>query len=109
VDILPDDAEPWEIEKALFRDAQDVWNAAHKSGPLAGEIVEEWIKREFRPLRNPDWRCPHCEFGISLDGEDDVRTKWCPDCAEERRMYREDDMEMLLEVATESCLTKEWS
>ena len=56
VDILPDDAEPWEIEKARWMDAEDAMTPMR--GPMAGETVEEWIMREFRPLRNPDWRCP---------------------------------------------------
>ena len=110
VDILPADAPPWEIEKARFMDAQDAWDAAHRCGPLAGETLEEWIKREFTPLRNPDWRCPHCEFGISLDGEDDVRTKWCPDCAEERHMWADEDREWMRgETPSVSCLTGEWA
>jgi hypothetical protein len=107
VDILPADAPPWEIEKARWMDADDTMTAMR--GPMAGETMEEWIKREFRPLRNPDWRCPHCEFGISLDGEDDVRTKWCPDCAEERRMWADEDREWMCgETSSVSCLTGEW-
>jgi hypothetical protein len=110
VDILPEDAEEWEIEKARFMDAQDAWDAACPvSGPLAGETLDEWIMREFKPLRNPDWRCSKCVYGISLDGKDDVRTKWCADCAEERKMDEDDDREwMCLETPSESCLTKEW-
>lgn len=59
--------------------------------PLAGESVERWIEREFAPLHDPDWRCPNCTFGVSVDGEEDVRTKWCPDRAEERQMGVDDD------------------
>jgi hypothetical protein len=77
-------------------------------GPMAGETMEEWVDRESKPLRNPDWRCSKCVYGVSVDGEDDVRTKWCADCAEEAWMYAEDDLEMLLEVPSVSCLTAEW-
>lgn len=77
--------------------------------PLAGETVEQHIEREFAPLRNPDWRCPNCTFGVSVDGEEDVRTKWCSDCAEERQMDIDDDKEWMCgEVESVSCLTKEW-
>ena len=54
-----------------------------------------------------DWRCPNCVYGGSTE-PDAERTTWCPDCAGEARMYREDDLELLLEVPTVSCLTKEW-
>jgi hypothetical protein len=104
-DVLPDDAEEWEVEKARHLDALDA--AFPMRGPLAGETVEEDVMREFRPLRNPDWRCSSCEYGVSLDGDDDVRTKWCADCAEERRMYEDEDREwMCFEAPSESCLTR---
>lgn len=107
VDILPEDAEPWEKEKARHMDALDA--RFGNRGPLAGETVEQYIEREFAPLRNPDWRCPDCTFGVSVDGEEDVRTKWCQDCAEERQMDIEDDKEWMCgEVETVSDLTKEW-
>ena len=107
MDILPVDAPPWEIEKARWMDADDTMTAMR--GPMAGETLEEWINREFRPLRNPDWRCSRCEYGVSLDGEDDVRTKWCLDCAEEYRMWADEDREWMCgEVESVSCLTGEW-
>jgi hypothetical protein len=103
-DILSEDAEPWEKEKARHQDAVEARFRHH--APMAGETAEVWIKREFRHLRNPDWRCPFCVFGVSLDGEDDVRTKWCSDCAEERRMCADEDREcMCAEVESVSDLT----
>lgn len=82
---------------------------ARTSHPLADETVEQYIEREFAPLRDPDWRCPYCTFGVSLDGEEDVRTKWCQDCAEERQMDVDDDKEWMCDEAESvSCLTKEW-
>jgi hypothetical protein len=106
-DILPDDAEPGEIEKARHLDALDA--AFPMIGPIAGETVEQWIMRETRPLRNPDWRCSRCEYGVCLDGEEDVRTKWCADCEEEYRIFEDDDKEwMCNEAPCVSCLTKEW-
>jgi hypothetical protein len=108
VDILSEDAEAWEKERARHMDAVEA--KFRNRGPMAAETVEQWIEREFRPLHNPDLRCPYCTFGVSLDGEDDVRTKWCPDCAEERWMYAEEDKEwMCSEVESVSDLTKEWN
>jgi hypothetical protein len=53
---------------------------------------------------------PFCVFGVSLDGEEDVRTKWCSDCAEERRMYADEDREcMCAEVESVSEITGEWA
>lgn len=107
VDLLPKDAEPWEIERARHMDALDA--AFPETGPLPGETEEEWIRREFAPLRDPDWRCPNCVYGVSLDGEEDVRIKWCADCEEERRMDEDDDKEWMCNEAPEvSWLTKEW-
>jgi hypothetical protein len=107
VDILPENADRWEIEKARHLDALDAAYPMH--GPMAGETEDQWIMRETKPLRNPDWRCSKCEYGVSLDGDDDVRTKWCADCAEERRMYEDEDREwMCFEAPSESSLTKEW-
>lgn len=107
VDILPENAEKWEIEKARHMDALDA--AFPMREPMAGETVEEWIMRETKQLRNPDWRCGKCDYGVSLDGDDDVRAKWCPDCAEERRMYEDEDKDwMCWEAPSVSCLTKEW-
>lgn len=107
VDILPEDAEPWEKEKSRDMDALEA--RLRSRGPLAGETLEQYIEREFAPLRNPDWRCPDCTFGVSVDGEEDVRTKWCSDCAEERQMDIDDDKEWMCgEVETVSDLTKEW-
>jgi hypothetical protein len=107
VDIMPENAEKWEIEKARHMDALDA--AFPMREPMAGETVEEWIMRETKQLRNPDWRCGKCDYGVSLDGDDDVRAKWCADCAEERRMYEDEDREwMCWETPSVSCLTKEW-
>ena len=107
IDILPDDAESWEREKARWMDADDA--AFSMCGPMAGESMEQWVEREFRPLKHPEWRCTKCVYGVSLDGEDDVRTRWCTDCAEERQMWEDDDREwMCWEVPSVSCLTCEW-
>jgi len=107
VDILPENAKEWEIEKACHMDALDA--AFPMRGPMADETVEQWIMRETKQLRHPDWRCRKCIYGVSLDGGDDVRTQWCADCAEERRMYEDEDREwMCFEVPSVSCLTKEW-
>jgi len=106
-DILPGDAEEWEIKKARHLDALDA--AFPMREPMDGEDMEQWVMRETGPLRNPDWRCSRCEYGVSLDGVDDVRTKWCGDCWEERMIDATDDMEwMRFETPSESCLTKEW-
>lgn len=73
-----------------------------------GESVTEWIDRVFAPLRDPDWRCPNCGYGGDPD-PDAERTAWCPDCAEERRMYADEDREAMCgEVPSVSCLTEEW-
>jgi len=106
-DILPDDAEPWEREKARHMDRVEA--RFPLPGRLVGEKLDDWIDREFEAVRDPDWRCPECTYGFSLDGEEPERTKWCPDCAEERRMYEDEDKEWMCgEVASVSCLTKEW-
>jgi hypothetical protein len=107
VDILPENAEEWEAEKARHMDALDA--AFPMRGPLAGETVEQWVMRETKPLRDPDWRCRKCRYGVSLDGDDDVRADWCADCAEDRRMYEDEDKEWMCgETPSVSCLTKEW-
>lgn len=107
IDVLPKDAAPWQIEQARYMDAMEA--AFLESGPLLRETVEEWLTREFAPLRDPDWRCPNCAYGVSLDGEEDVRIKWCPDCEEERRMDEDDDKEWMCNEASDvSPLTKEW-
>jgi hypothetical protein len=107
VDVLPKNAERWQIEQARYMDAMDA--AFPMIEPMPGETIEQWVMREFAPLRDPDWRCPNCVFGVSLDGEEDVRIKWCADCEEERRMYEDDDKEWTCNEAPEvSCLTKEW-
>jgi hypothetical protein len=107
VDILPDDAEEWEMEKARHMDALDA--AFPMWEPMAGETVEEWVMRETKQLRCPDWRCGKCDYGVSLDGDEDVRANWCADCAEERSMYEDEDKEwMCWEAESVSCLTKEW-
>jgi len=49
VDVLPKDAEPWEIETARHMDELDA--AFPEIGPLPGETVEEWVMRETAPLR----------------------------------------------------------
>jgi hypothetical protein len=108
VDILSEDAESWEKEKARHMDAVEARFRHH--APMADETVEQWIEREFRHLRNPDWRCPFCVFGVCLDGEEDVRTKWCSDCAEERQMDIDDDVEWMCgEVESVSEITGEWA
>jgi hypothetical protein len=107
IDVLSKDAEAWEIERAHHMDWMDA--TFTEIGPLPGETEEEWIMRETAPLRDPDWRCPNCILGVSLDGEEDVRIKWCTDCEEERRMYEDEDKEwMRWEAPDVSCLTKEW-
>ena len=107
VDILPKDAEQWEIDRARHRDALDA--AFPMLQPLPGETEDQWIMREFAPVRNPDWRCSKCEYGVSLDGKDDVRNKWCADCDEERRWQQDEDKEAeCFEAPSVSCLTKEW-
>jgi hypothetical protein len=107
IDVLPEDAPPWEREKARWMDADDAVFPIC-GGPMADESMEQWVDRECRPLRNPDWRCSKCVYGVSLDGDDDVRTRWCSDCAEERRMWEDDDREwMCWEAPSESCLTTE--
>jgi hypothetical protein len=107
VDILSEDAESWEKEKARHMDAVEA--RFPNRGPMGDETVEQWIEREFKALRSPDWRCPYCTFGVSLDGEDDVRTKWCFDCAEERRMYADEDRKWMCgEVESVSEITREW-
>jgi hypothetical protein len=107
MDILPPGSESWEVEKARFFDVMDAEFPLR--GPMEGESVEDWVMRECAPLHNPDWRCPFCTFGISLDGEDAPRTRWCFDCAEERKMYSDEDREwMRFETPSVSCLTREW-
>jgi hypothetical protein len=107
VELLPQDAERWQIEQARHMDALDA--AFPMTGPMLGETVEEWVMRLTAPLRNPDWRCPNCVYGVSLDGEEDVRIKWCADCEEERRMDEDDDKEWMCNEALDvSPLTKEW-
>jgi hypothetical protein len=108
VDILPEDAEPWEKEKARHMDA--VQARFRNRGPLAGGTLEQYMESEFKPLRDPDWRCPSCTFGVSVDGQEDVRTKWCTDCVEERRMYADEDREWMCgEVESVSEITGEWA
>jgi len=108
VDTLPADAQHWQIENARFLDAQDQYDSANPvSKPKPGESTEDWVMRATAHLRDPDWQCPNCTYGVSLDG-DDVRTKWCQDCAEERQTDIEDDMEWMCgEVETVSSLTRE--
>jgi hypothetical protein len=73
------------------------------------EDLEEWIDREFETLGGDNWRCEHCTYAFAIDGGDDARIKMCGDCAEERRMYEDEDREwMCFEVPSVSCLTKEW-
>jgi hypothetical protein len=51
----------------------------------------------------------HCTYAFAIDGGDDARIKMCADCAEERRMYEDEDREwMCFEVPSVSRLTKEW-
>jgi len=107
VDVLPNNPERWQIERARYMDAMDA--AFPIVEPLLGETVEHWIMRETASLRDPDWRCSKCVYGVSLDGEEDVRIRWCSDCEEERRMYEDDDKEWMCDEApVTSCLTKEW-
>jgi hypothetical protein len=107
IDVLREDAEPWEREKARHMDAVEAM--FRNRGPLAGETVEQYIEREFKPLHDPDWRCPYCAFGVSVDGKDDVRTKWCSDCAEERQTDIDEDREwMCCEVESVCELGKDW-
>jgi hypothetical protein len=107
VDRVPENA-----SVAVIRNAQDL-DRLGAAFPMRGSVgdksMEQWTMREFKPLHNPDWRCGKCVYGVNLDGDDDVRTKWCTDCAEERRMYRDEDKGwMCFEVPSVSCLTKEW-
>jgi hypothetical protein len=77
-------------------------------GRRAGESIEDWIDRMFAPLHDPDWRCPNCGYGGDPN-PDAKRTAWCVDCAEERRMWADEDREWMCgEVPSVSCLTKEW-
>jgi hypothetical protein len=77
-------------------------------GRRAGESIDGWIDRIFAPLRDPDWRCPNCVYGSNTD-PDAERTAWCPDCAEERCMWEDEDREWMCgEVESVSCLTREW-
>jgi hypothetical protein len=107
VGILPESAEPWEREKARHMDAVEAMFPMRAQS--LGESREDWIDREFGPLHDPDWRCPNCTFRFSLDGDEPERTRWCPDCAEEQRMYEDEDKEWMCgEVESVSCLTREW-
>ncbi len=106
MDILPNNAAPWEREKARHMDA--VETRFRNRGPMVGEAVEQWIKREFAPLRDSNWRCPNCGYGGNAN-PDTERTAWCPDCTEERQMDIDDDKEWMFgEVETVSDLTKKW-
>src|ERR1700726_866787 len=76
--------------------------------PCEWEDMEDWIDREFETFGD-NWRCPHCTYAFAIDGGDDARIKMCGDCAEERRMYEDEDREWMCgEVPSVSCLTKEW-
>jgi len=108
VDILPEGADHRYIEKARHMD--DLEARFPFRGPMAGETEEEWVMRETAPLRDPDWKCANCTYSVSLDGEEPGRTKWCPDCAEERKMYEDEEREWLCnEAPSVSCLTEEWT
>jgi hypothetical protein len=77
--------------------------------PYEWEDMEEWIDREFETFNGENWRCEHCTYAFAIDGGDDARIKMCADCAEERRMYEDEDREWMCgEVPSVSCLTKEW-
>jgi hypothetical protein len=77
--------------------------------PYEWESMEEWVDREFETFRDDNWRCEHCTYAFAIDGEGDARIKMCADCAEERKMYEDEDREWMCgEVPSVSCLTKEW-
>lgn len=77
--------------------------------PYEWEDMEDWIDREFEAFNDGNWRCEHCTYAFAIDGGDDARITMCADCAEERRMYEDEDREwMCFEVPSVSCLTKEW-
>jgi hypothetical protein len=77
--------------------------------PYEWEDMEDWIDREFETFNDDNWRCEHCTYAFAMDGGDDARIKMCADCAEERRMYEDEEREwMCFEVPSVSCLSKEW-
>jgi|HubBroStandDraft_4_1064222.scaffolds.fasta_scaffold03472_7 hypothetical protein len=98
-----DNPQPCQVEKARHMTALDErFPMLH---PAPGEDMDGFVDRMFAPYAVfREWRCRKCEYGIGEDGDMDERVKWCRDCADELRMDVEDDLEMLLEVPTISCL-----
>jgi hypothetical protein len=105
-DIVPEDASEELVKNAQDLDRLD--SAFPMRGPLGEESTEEWVMRETKPLRNPDWRCGKCTYGVSLDGEDDVRTRWCADCDEERILWMQDDLEWMHDYEVARVYRSQW-
>jgi hypothetical protein len=103
--IVADKENPvaWQVEKARWLTA--VEDAFPMLDPAPGEDIDDFVDRMFAPFQeNREWRCRECEYGVGEDGDMDERVKWCADCHDEISMDIEDDLEMLLEVPTISCL-----
>jgi hypothetical protein len=100
--VEKDDPQPWQIENARFMDEAE---GQPLLTPAPGESMDDFIDRMFTPYAAfREWRCSRCGYGVGEDGDVDERVKWCADCWEEIWMDIEDDLEMLLEVPTISCL-----
>jgi hypothetical protein len=93
----------WQVEKARWLTAvEDAFPMLH---PAPGEDMDDFVDRMFAPYAAfRDWRCSKCEYGVGDDGDMDERVKWCADCHDEISMDMADDMELLEEIPTISCL-----
>ena len=98
-----DNPQPCQVEKARHMTALDErFPMLH---PAPGEDMDGFVDRMFAPYAVfREWRCGKCEYGVGEDGDVDERVKWCADCHDEISMDIEDDLELLLEVPTISCL-----
>ena len=98
-----DNPQPRQVEKARHMTALDErFPMLH---PAPGEDLDDFVDRMFAPFQaHRDWRCRKCEYGVGEDGDIDERVNWCADCHDEISMDIEDDLELLLEVPTISCL-----
>ena len=107
VDIVVADA-----NEALLNNAKDLDrldDAFPLRKPSSDESIEDWIVRECETLSGDNWRCEQCKYAFSIDDGDDARIELCGDCADERRMYQDEDREwMCFEAPSGSCLTEEW-
>jgi hypothetical protein len=105
-DVVPVDPEhplAWETEFARWLTEQD--EAFPMLCPARGEDMDDFIDRTFAPYAVfRGWRCRKCEYGVGEDGDVDERVKWCADCWEEIWLDIQDDLEMLMEIPTVSCL-----